>query len=118
MRVVVTGGRDYSDYAFLARELDRLGPIEALAHGAAPGADALASRWCYERKVDVHAYGALWGTYGPSAGPKRNLEMLTDFKPDLVVGFPSKDSRGTWSCLRKSVELGIGSISFNAPADS
>lgn len=54
MRVLVTGGRDYSDRATVFRELDTLHAettITVLIHGAASGADA----WARSRGGEVVA---------------------------------------------------------------
>ena len=109
--VVVTGSRDYTDYRHVATTLSNIHKRRAITeirHGAAPGADALASQWAYEHQVDVNAFGAKWGQFGPSAGPFRNVSMLdTQPPPDLVVGFPTVRSRGTWQCLNAARERGI-----------
>lgn len=56
MRVLVTGGRDYSDRATVFRELDKLHAeltICTLIHGAATGADSLADAWSKSRGVEA-----------------------------------------------------------------
>lgn len=109
MIVLVTGSRDFADYPTLSRTLDTLADIYGVTeiwNGAAPGADALASRWAYERKVNVRAFGARWGDLGSKAGPVRNLEML-DAGPEYVVGFPLSSSKGTWNCLHEARRRGI-----------
>ena len=54
-RLLVAGGRDFNDYAFLHRYLSRLQtiipPIETLIHGAARGADSLAAQWASSRSI-------------------------------------------------------------------
>lgn len=100
LRVVVTGGRDYADVAFVFSQLDLIHartPIEALATGGATGADSMALSWANDRQVPLHTFKPDWAEYGRSAGPRRNREMLDEFKPDLVLAFPG--GRGTEDCV-------------------
>lgn len=89
-RVLVCGGRNYSDAAHVALILNarhKSDPISLLIHGGASGADSLAGQWAQDNGVPVHAYLADWRRYGKSAGPIRNLHMLADSRPDLVIAF-------------------------------
>lgn len=107
-KILVAGGRDYNDWLMLAHTLNRLhaeDQIEAVVHGAMTGADALASRWCYEMKVDTIAYGAKWGANGGAGGPVRNRIMLEIEEPALVVAFPG--GRGTFSCVTLARDFGF-----------
>lgn len=104
--IVVTGGRDYEDYSRMCRVLDQY-EIGLIVHGAAPGADSLASRYAYERKINVRAFGAKWGRYGSAAGGIRNGKMLRTFPDALVVAFPTPKSKGTWDCVRKAKSKGM-----------
>lgn len=109
--VVVTGGRSFTDYGYFSEVLDAahaLTPFTEVRHGAAPGADALASKWAHEHKVDVNAFGAKWGQWGAAAGPRRNRLMLdTSPRPNLVIAFPVGKSIGTWSCINEAKKVGI-----------
>ncbi len=107
MIVVVTGGRDFDDRDLLFRTLDRIHdetPITLISNGGMTGADALSSRWAYERKVDTVCVGALWGKYGSKAGPIRN-EWLLSGPTDLLVAFPG--GRGTQSTIGIARRRGI-----------
>lgn len=64
-----------------------MGPITTIISGACRGADRLAVMWAKSVGVPVEEYPANWGRYGKAAGPIRNLQMLKDGKPDLVVAF-------------------------------
>lgn len=90
-KVLVTGGRTYSDRAKMFRILDLTWKEEPfiLVHGAAVGADTLAAFWAQERgDVEVRAYPADWEHYRRAAGSIRNWDMLRQEKPDLVIAFP------------------------------
>ena len=97
MRVLVCGGRNYSDEGRLTEVLDDLKPTEII-HGGARGADSLAEKWAATRQVPCHVYPADWRRHGRAAGPIRNREMLEQSKPDLVVAFPG--GRGTAHMVR------------------
>ena len=107
MRVLVTGGRDFSDRELLFDTLDRLHAAYSFAvliHGDANGADRLAGEWGAARGVTVEAHPADWKTHGRAAGPIRNQKMLEE-KPGLVVAFPG--GRGTADMVRKAKQAGL-----------
>lgn len=99
MRVLVCGGRDYSDAERVHEVLNELRP-SVVIHGAARGADTLAGLWAAESRVETKAYPADWDAHGKAAGPIRNSLMLLDGKPDLVVAFPG--ARGTDDMISKA----------------
>jgi len=103
MRVIVTGGRYFTDEALLFEFLDVVKQkfnLTEICHGAASGADTLAGKWAELRGVSVKQFPALWEKYGRSAGPRRNLQMLQEFKPDLLVAFPG--GKGTRDMIEKA----------------
>jgi hypothetical protein len=104
MRTIVCGGRDFTDADLLNDTLNAF-QITVLAEGGARGADALASAWARERSIPVQTYRADWRKYQRAAGPRRNLLMLSDFRPDLVIAFPG--GTGTAHCVRTARNLGF-----------
>jgi hypothetical protein len=93
MRILVCGGRQYTDAVRLVQVLDALHkktPVAVVIHGDAYGADRLADLWASVNDVPVQPYPADWDRYGNAAGPIRNRQMLVDGRPDLVVAFPGK----------------------------
>lgn len=107
MRIIVCGGRDYSDQAFLFKFLDGLGlgSKDTIIHGGAFGADALAGKWARERKVNEVVFPADWKKHGKSAGPIRNVEMAKDGNPDAVIAFPG--GKGTAHMLLTAQKMNI-----------
>ncbi len=91
-RILVCGGRDYADktkvYPTLDGFLSANPSVLHIIHGAARGADSLASQWAKDRGVIASAYPADWKAYGKQAGYIRNKQMLDEGKPDLVIAFP------------------------------
>lgn len=91
MRVAVTGGRDFTDRAFIHRVLDAFHakkPISVLIHGDARGADKLSASWAKAVGVEVLVFPADWERYRNRAGPVRNRQMLREGLPDIVIAFP------------------------------
>ena len=95
VKVVVCGGRDFTDYDFLKKKLDSFRlwlqenhdeDVGLIIDGKAAGADTLANDYAKERGVLWARYAADWKSYGKSAGMMRNRIML-DQEPDYVVGF-------------------------------
>jgi hypothetical protein len=108
MRVLVTGGRDFSDRLLVERTLNSIHlnqEITVLIHGAARGADELAGTWAYENHIIESVFPANWSKYGKSAGPIRNKQMLLEGMPDLVVAFPG--GRGTANMVQQARNAGI-----------
>lgn len=111
MRVLVCGSRHFEDYLKLCNEMDGLGldeqqPITIIS-GEARGADTLAKRYAEECGWDYEGYPADWNTHGKRAGPIRNRQMLVEGKPDLVVAFLAKDSRGTQNMINQAKSANV-----------
>lgn len=109
MRVLVCGGRDFSDRNRVYDQLDAIHvktPIECLIEGGADGVDHFACLWSAKRDVTSHQrFTADWAIHGRAAGPIRNARMLAEGRPDLVVAFPG--GRGTADMVRKAEAAGI-----------
>lgn len=116
-RVLVTGGRDFTDEGLVHDSLyglHNVDPISALAQGGARGADSLAAAWARLNGVECFTYHARWTQYGKRAGILRNIEMCNAFKPDAVLAFPG--GRGTYHMVRYALKCGIPVIEINAQA--
>lgn len=113
MRVLVCGGRYFSDAVCLNNVLIKLQEklaesdkkIDVIIHGAAPGADSLAGEWAKANNIPVESYPADWNTHGRSAGHIRNKQMLVDGKPNIIVAMPG--GRGTSNMIEISKRAGI-----------
>lgn len=106
--MLVTGGRDYANEAFVFETLDAFNtswPITLIVHGAAKGADSLAAAWADLHRIPhtKDRFKALWsdlgapgarimagkfGSYNANAGKDRNQRMLDEEKPEVVIAFP------------------------------
>lgn len=124
MRLVVTGGRDYSDAQRAFAALDDLHarrPISVLIEGEADGLDKRARVWAVRRGVAVEPYPAPWDDinhpeamvrrrrdgklYDANAGPRRNQQMIDEGRPDYGLVFPG--GTGTADMRRRLVAAGI-----------
>ena len=86
-KVLVCGGRDFSDCTLLMRTLDQVKP-DIIVHGGARGADSMAGGYAKRRAIPCQVFPAEWNKHGKRAGYLRNQQMLDEGKPDLVVAFP------------------------------
>ena len=121
MKILITGGRGYSNKDKLFKVLDTLirntsDPEFEVIHGDAIGADAIAKEWAESRKLQYphiieHRYPIEkweWTKYGKGAGPKRNQRMLdAHLDLDMVLAFPDPKSRGTYDMTERAAVVGI-----------
>jgi hypothetical protein len=109
MRVLVCGGRTYDDDITLYDTLDMIPSkydlIDTIISGHAKGADQLGEEYAKDHGIKIDVYHAQWNKYGKSAGYKRNMQMLVEGKPDLVVAFPG--GRGTAMMIKIAKDAGI-----------
>ena len=110
MKVLVCGSRHFNDYALLKETLDGITGITKIIHGAARGADTLAGQYGERAEIPVQAFPADWGTHKRAAGPIRNIQMLKEGKPDLVVAFMGPNSRGTKHMVTIAQKQGVETI--------
>lgn len=101
-RVIVCGGRDYTDRKRLESVLNglQLGAHDLLIQGGARGADTFANEWAKRRGVPRAEFPANWTGEGRAAGGLRNQRMLDVAMPDLVVAFPG--GPGTRDMVRRA----------------
>ncbi len=102
-RVVIAGCRDYNNYDeakeyidFCLSNIRKENEIVILS-GCASGADAIGERYAKENGFLVEKHPADWKTYGKSAGPRRNQQMVDIC--DFVICFWDEKSRGTRSII-------------------
>jgi predicted Rossmann-fold nucleotide-binding protein len=106
MRVLVCGGRSYSDRKYLYAILNDLAiQIDLIITGGANGADRLAAEWALDHSIDLVVYQARWKKWGRSAGHRRNHRMLMEGCPDLVIAFPG--GPGTNNMMQQAKKAGV-----------
>lgn len=108
MRILVCGGRDYSDVETVYRVLDRVHRergITLIIEGGQRGADALARQWAIDRGIPHETEHAEWKKYGKAAGPIRNGLMLSKHQPQGVIAFPG--NVGTADMCKQAESVGL-----------
>lgn len=109
MRIVVTGGRDYSDAEQVDRVMNKLvskyeKPL--FINGGAPGLDTLVKDWCATHAVPCFTMFAPWGSkLRRAAGPVRNQWMIDYGNPDMGIVFPG--GTGTADMHKKMIAAGL-----------
>ena len=102
-KVIVAGGRDFTDYTLLESTMQHLlsekSDIEIVS-GVARGADSLALRFASQNNLPIRKFPANWNLYGKSAGFRRNKEMAE--YADACVCFWDGKSKGTADMIRLS----------------
>ena len=107
-RVLVCGGRDFTDTTLVYNTLDELRKrrgVDVVIEGDARGADRMAGYWARKNQIRNDKYPANWHIHGRSAGYRRNADMLEDGRPDLVVAFPG--GKGIEMMVRLAREAGV-----------
>lgn len=114
MRLLVCGGREYTDRARTFAEMDRIHGavgIDLVVHGACrkkgelAGADRWAQEWAQENEIAYLGIPAKWNTHGRPAGPIRNADMLRRAKPDYALAMPG--GTGTADMIGRCAAAGI-----------
>lgn len=106
-RVIVCGGRDFSDkelcFESLDRILSRYSGIEIIT-GHARGADSLGEEYAVLNGYRLSVFSPDWKKYGKSAGPIRNSDMLAYalLENPVVIAFWDGKSEGTKDMIKKA----------------
>ena len=99
VKVIIAGGREFTDYAVLKRVCDHmLSKVKETSNltiisGGARGVDQMGERYAKENNINLTIKKADWETHGKSAGYKRNQEMANI--ATHLIAFWDGQSRGT-----------------------
>ena len=105
-RLLVTGGRDFTDRDAIEHALlDIDVRPDVVIHGAAAGTDRIAGEVAEAHNLTVWEFPAQWRRYGNSAGPRRNYQMLVEGRPTHVLAFPG--DRGAENMIMQASKAGI-----------
>ena len=99
MRVLVCGGRNYSNFQRVCEVLLEF-KISLLIEGGANGADQLSKAYAHSNSIPVCEFPAPWRRWQHHAGPIRNAWMIEHGKPDLVIAFPG--GKGTADMVKRA----------------
>jgi predicted Rossmann-fold nucleotide-binding protein len=104
MRVLVCGGRTYSNVYRVHAVIQALPHDTIIVTGGAHGADTLAEHSALSLGMVAEVHYPNWAKYGKRAGPMRNQEML-DSGIDKVIAFPG--GYGTHDMISRARKAGI-----------
>lgn len=110
VRVLVCGGREYTDSEKVYDVLGTLPKVSIVIEGGATGADCFADEWATTSGTPHLKFTADWDQYGKSAGPIRNKKMLEEGRPDLVIAFGG--GKGTANMISIARKAGVEVIEY------
>ena len=106
VRLLICGGRDFNDWPSFKKSMAQYETEPAfIIHGGARGADSLAKSWALLFAHGHREFPAQWNKLGKAAGFRRNEEMLSFGKPDLVIAFPG--GNGTAYTVKLAQDRGV-----------
>jgi len=118
IRVCGTGGRDFTDRKFVWSKLDAFhteNVIREFGIGCALGVDASVLAWAEANDIPWQRYVADWDRWGTAGGSIRNIAMLEDFQPEVLLVFPG--GVGTTHCARAARKRKIAREFFEVLSD-
>ena len=110
MRMIIAGGRDFTDtdsaadYLIKLVEENKIPDTPTIISGGARGADKVGENLAKMFDLPLEIYPADWNTYGKSAGYRRNTQMADT--ADVLVAFWDKSSKGTEHMIKCMQSLG------------
>tara|TARA_B100001778_G_scaffold334668_1_gene347044 strand:- start:3310 stop:3681 length:372 start_codon:yes stop_codon:yes gene_type:complete len=106
MRVILAGGRDFSDYDGMVQGIADSGfEISQVVSGGARGADALGEKYAKKNGIELNIFPADWEQFGKAAGHIRNAEMADN--ADALIAFWDGESRGTKNMIETAKTKGL-----------
>lgn len=111
MHIIIAGCRNFNDYSVVEKEMMNyigkfIGKLEIeIISGGATGVDALGERFAHEHNLPLRIVPADWKTYGRSAGPRRNEQMVR--MAGTLVAFWDGKSRGTKNMIKMAWKHGL-----------
>ena len=108
MKVIIAGGRDFTNYTILENCVDKCLSRQdeiTIVSGQAKGADTLGEKYAHIHKHKIDSHPANWDLYGKSAGYKRNEEMAK--VADALIAFWDGKSKGTKHIIDLAKKKGI-----------
>ncbi|WP_339885370.1 DUF2493 domain-containing protein [Polaribacter vadi] len=109
MKVIIAGGRNFTNYQKLKKHCDLLlqnqTNIEIVSGAHYKGADKLGEKYTAEKEFPLTKFSAKWNKYGKAAGPKRNKQMAK--YADALIVFWDGKSTGTLNMINVAKKEGL-----------
>lgn len=116
VKAIFCGSRDFDDRTIIETLIHGVSSVATLRgrpaviiEGEARGADILSRIEAENIGLEVVRCPADWDTHGRKAGVLRNIQMLREHRPDLVVCFSDdiENSRGTRHMATIAKQAGV-----------
>ena len=115
MKIAIIGTRSptisYNDWLMLLLSHIDVSTMSEVISGGAKGIDSYAKRFAQAFKRPLTEYLPEYSKFGRTAALMRNVDIVKS--ADLVVAFPSKNSRGTYHAIREAKKRDIPVIVIN-----
>ena len=108
MKVIICGGRNFTDYQYLNAYVKMVPPwieITEVVSGHADGADTLGEQWATKNNIPLKIFPADWERLGRRAGPIRNIEMSK--YAEGCIAFWNGTSTGTKHMIGTAIKAGM-----------
>lgn len=119
MRIVVTGDREWTDYAYIRRVLSEyVSTAEVLIEGEARGVDSLCRHAALSLGFppdNIMRFPANWEKFHKAAGVIRNQVMIDVGRPDLGLAFHAdlENSKGTKDMVKRLLKAKIRTLLYD-----
>ncbi|MDE7153339.1 MAG: DNA-processing protein DprA [Muribaculaceae bacterium] len=107
MKLAIVGTRNpgvtYQEWEKLL--LDKINPddVQVIISGGARGIDTYAKIFAEKHGIPCHEFLPEYAVYGKFAPLRRNIQIVND--ADIVIAFPSENSRGTRHAIREAEKI-------------
>jgi hypothetical protein len=108
MKVIIAGGRNFSDFQLLYAKCEEILANQTeveIVSGTAKGADKMGEHYAKLKGFTVKQFPAEWDKYGKSAGYIRNKDMA-DYA-DILISFWDGESKGTKHMIDLATERNL-----------
>jgi len=108
VKVIICGGRNFTDYQYLNAYVKMVPPwieITEVVSGHADGADTLGEQWATKNNIPLKIFPADWERLGRRAGPIRNIEMSK--YAEGCIAFWNGTSTGTKHMIGTAIKAGM-----------
>jgi YspA, cpYpsA-related SLOG family len=109
VRILVCGSRNWKSFNAIFREVISHPDIECIIEGECKGADLIGRMVGEFLGVPILRFPADWKAHGSAAGPIRNVKMLKEGNPDIVLAFHEdiEGSKGTKNMVKIAKDAGV-----------
>lgn len=107
MRIAIIGSRyptiSYEDWLNLLLSYIDISNVNEIISGGARGIDSYAKRFAESYNIPLTEYVPDYALYGRKAALLRNVDIVQ--ATDLIIAFPTSESRGTYHAIREAKRL-------------